>query len=44
MKDLGLRILIAVILVCASLSVSAQDKPSPETYAFTVFGTSGVTA
>lgn len=44
MKDLGLRILIAVILVCASLSVSAQDKPSPQTYAITVCGTSGVTA
>jgi len=44
MKDLGVRILIAVVFVYASLSVLAQDKPSPETYAITVFGTSGVTA
>jgi hypothetical protein len=44
MKDFGLRILITVVLVCVSLSVSAQDKPSPQTYAITVFGTSGVTA
>ncbi len=44
MKDLGVRILIAVVFVYASLSVSAQDKPSRETYAITVFGTSGVTA
>jgi hypothetical protein len=44
MKDLGIRILIGVILAYASLSASAQDKPSPQTYAVTVFGTGGVTA
>ena len=38
------RILIAFTIVGASLSMAAQDQPKRETYAITVFGTSGAVA
>ena len=44
MKILSPRILVIVAVVCAALPMAAQDRPKRETYAVTVFGTSGAVA
>jgi len=44
MKIQSLRFFAIAVVVCASVCMSAQDQPKSETYAITVFGTSGVTA